>query len=538
MKVISKIFQLALATISLLTAWTIFNQIPSSATAGVTVTFVANDGQIPIETASQISPGDGSYNLTTFAVLFPQVVYTGHTFAFWSTQQGGGGTTYFDGASYPFLNGGPLYAQWIGPSHTVTFAENINSGDPTETAQVANEPTSLTLFSNLSVKFSNPNHMFAGWNTAPDGSGTSYADGSIYNFSAPIILYAQWTPNTETITFSSNTGDGSVPTLSAPYGSYVTIPPGTPLAKVNYSFVGWNTMPDGSGASYQPGSLFSVQAGGTLYAMWKRETYVVSFDIPGLKGSVAPISVLAGNSIILRSSSNLVDPGYTFAGWYTSPVGGRLVGVGGAMFQPTSTTSLYARWLGNPLVTLEFSDNGGVGHITALTAHRGLAVTIPGGSALHRVGYTFRGWASNARASAPSVRIGVQFVVTHAKVLYALWRRDLPPSTPQVLLGSVGIFAPNSSSLTPAMRRFVASLAMNINGRNRTRVLLYGYATSKDASAGSVLLSLARAVAVEKQLNLDLAGLNDVGVTVRARGEGRLTNSVLASFRNVEVFAN
>jgi hypothetical protein len=52
------------------------------------------------------------------------------------------------------------------------------------------------------------------------------------------------------------------------------------------------------------------------------------------------------------------------------------------------------------------------------------------------------------------------------------------------------------------------------------------------------LLSLQRALAVEKQLNRDLAGLNDVGVIVHSKGEGRLTNSVLASFRKVEIFAN
>jgi len=88
------------------------------------------------------------------------------------------------------------------------------------------------------------------------------------------------------------------------------------------------------------------------------------------------------------------------------------------------------------------------------------------------------------------------------------------------------------------MRRYIASLAIGINQHNRTRVLLYGYATSKDSANGSALLSLQRALAVEKQLNLDLTSLNDVGVRVHAVGEGRLSNSVLASFRNVEVFAN
>ena len=77
-----------------------------------------------------------------------------------------------------------------------------------------------------------------------------------------------------------------------------------------------------------------------------------------------------------------------------------------------------------------------------------------------------------------------------------------------------------------------------MNSHNRTQVLLYGYATAVDAAKGSALLSLQRALAVEKQLNKDLVGLNDVGVNIVVKGEGRLTNSVLTSFRKVEVFAN
>ena len=129
-------------------------------------------------------------------------------------------------------------------------------------------------------------------------------------------------------------------------------------------------------------------------------------------------------------------------------------------------------------------------------------------------------------------------MVSHTKILYALWRRALPANTPQQLLGSVGVFAPNSSALTPSMRHDIALMAIGINEHNRTLVLLYGYATAKDSAQGSALLSLQRALAVEKQLSKDLAGLNDVGVTIHAVGEGRLTNSVLTSFRDVEVFAN
>jgi outer membrane protein OmpA-like peptidoglycan-associated protein len=107
-----------------------------------------------------------------------------------------------------------------------------------------------------------------------------------------------------------------------------------------------------------------------------------------------------------------------------------------------------------------------------------------------------------------------------------------------VLLGSVGIFAKNSSALTTKMRDYIASLAIEIDRHNRTSIVLYGYATTSDAAAGAVLLSAQRAAAVKTQLVLDLVKLNDKGVVVRANGEGQLSNSVLASFRNVEIFAS
>ena len=36
-------------------------------------------------------------------------------------------------------------------------------------------------------------YVFAGWNTAADGSGTAYAAGATFTFAADTTLYAQWT---------------------------------------------------------------------------------------------------------------------------------------------------------------------------------------------------------------------------------------------------------------------------------------------------------------------------------------------------------
>jgi uncharacterized repeat protein (TIGR02543 family) len=340
------------------------------------------------------------------------------------------------------------------------------------------------------------------------------------------------------MSFAANSGLGTVSPITAAYGSSVTLPNGSSFSKSDYVFTGWNTMPDGSGTEYVSGASITVSTGETFYAMWSRNSYEVSFAVPGFKDKVAPISVLAGDAIHLRSSSGLSKRGYSFSGWFTAPTGGHLAGKSDASYTPSASITLYANWTANSLVRVKFLDNGGVGHIPARSLHSGFGVVIPSGAGLHRKGFTFRGWASSPRAPGPTVHVGSKLVLTHNTNLYALWRRALPASTPQVLLGSIGIFRPNSSVLTPAMRHYVALLALGINQHNRTMVLVYGYATSLDSAKESALLSLQRALAVEKQLNIDLAGLNDVGVVVHATGEGRLTDSALASFRKVEVFAN
>ncbi len=58
---------------------------------------------------------------------------------------------------------------------------------------------------------------FAGWNTAPDGSGTAYRAGEDYAGNADLTLYAQWTPIAQDIPFSLTMLGGSV-RLIEPYG--------------------------------------------------------------------------------------------------------------------------------------------------------------------------------------------------------------------------------------------------------------------------------------------------------------------------------
>jgi hypothetical protein len=71
---------------------------------------------------------------------------------------------------------------------TVTF--NANGGTGTMANETNSSATALT-----TNAFTYAAHTFLHWNTAADGSGTSYADEASYPFTANVTLYAQWKTN-------------------------------------------------------------------------------------------------------------------------------------------------------------------------------------------------------------------------------------------------------------------------------------------------------------------------------------------------------
>jgi hypothetical protein len=136
-------------------------------------------------------------NNTTAALTLNTFTYTGYSFTGWNSEANGDGTSFTDGELAKFTGSDTLYAQWtIGPpTSTVVFTANGGTGTmPNETESVA---TTLTLNT-----FTWTGYVFNDWNTTPSGSGTSYANGATYPFTASVTLYAQWT---QSIPFAGST---------------------------------------------------------------------------------------------------------------------------------------------------------------------------------------------------------------------------------------------------------------------------------------------------------------------------------------------
>ncbi len=382
------------------------------------VTFVENDNSndqvYSSQTANTPTP------LTTFANMNPSFVNTGFAFTDWNTSSDGTGTSVANGSTYNFASSEVLYAVWSATFHSVAFGENDTPTDPIYAVQTENAPTALTLFANLSPALSNPGFNFVDWNTQPNGDGTSFSDGSSYSFSAAVDLYAIWSPiPTSTLRFDSDSGTGSIPSISERVGGSTTLPSGAGISNPGYTFVGWNTAANGSGTEYAAGATYVFTVNQTLYAQWTPDTYVITYSFDGGVGTQSSASYVVGTPALTLPIPTFA--GNTFDGWFDSATGGTLIGVGGATFLPSDTMQLFAQWTLIVIDVLTFNPNGGVGTISSVSGEDGSSVALPSSDGMSKLGYAFSGWNTQADGSGTMYAEGVSLTLSGSQTFFAQW---------------------------------------------------------------------------------------------------------------------
>ncbi|MEI7024762.1 S-layer homology domain-containing protein [Paenibacillus sp. y28] len=143
-------------------------------------------------------------------------------------------------------------------------------------------------------------YSFRGWNTAADGSGTTYAANDTFSMSSKdVTLYAQWNL-LHVLTYDGNgETSGSVPADQGFYehGATVSVQGNSRnLEKNGYVFAGWNTAADGSGTSYKADGTETFTMGAanvTLYAQWlSRNASLSSLSVD--QGTLTPVFAPSG----------------------------------------------------------------------------------------------------------------------------------------------------------------------------------------------------------------------------------------------------
>jgi uncharacterized repeat protein (TIGR02543 family) len=151
----------------------------------------------------------------TAALTLNSFTRTGYTFNDWNSEANGSGTSFANGQVVTFNGSAIFYAQWtvsVPTTATVTFNANGGKGTMAPETESLGESAALTLNS-----FTRTGYTFNDWNSEGNGSGTSFTNGELVQFTASATFYAQWTavPTAQFTNSSVNWSGYVVPSSSA-----------------------------------------------------------------------------------------------------------------------------------------------------------------------------------------------------------------------------------------------------------------------------------------------------------------------------------
>jgi len=322
----------------------------------------------------------------------------------------------------------------------VTYNGNGSTGGsvPTDGSSPYASGSTVTIKGNSgSPVLANTGYQFAGWNTAADGTGTSYIGDNTFTINANTTLYAKWIQGGVRLVYNQGTGGtGTAPASSDTYYTAYSAQPvvGNIGSFSNGSkvFGGWNTFSAGFGPTYRAGSEITMPGSGTvtLYAQWidPATTYTLTYNAgtggtgtapasPTTYSSKEPVTIL-GNTGYTNSDTTKI-----FYNWNTAANGTGTSYTAGSTLTMIANTTLYAQWANNTSsYTVTYDANGATGGAVPAPANypSGVQVPIVGQGTLTRPGFTFMGWNGSSTGAGSLYAPGYTFA-SKTVTLYAIW---------------------------------------------------------------------------------------------------------------------
>ena len=253
-------------------------------------------------------------------------------------------------------------------------------------------------------------YTFNGWFTAASG-GTEVSETTSFKNVDSVTLYAAWTAETYTVTYNANGGTvspaGKTVTYDSTYGSLAA------PTQSGFTFLGWFTSID-SGTQVTAGTKVTTAADHTIWAHWRADTCVVTYDANG--GTVSPSGKTVNYNGVYGTLATPTRTGCTFDGWYTTASGGTAV-TSDTTVTSTIDHTIYAHWAFIPY-TVTFNANGGSVSSSSKTviydSTYGTLITPT------RTGYTFNGWYT-AASGGTKITAGTKVTSAENHTLYAHW---------------------------------------------------------------------------------------------------------------------
>ena len=353
----------------------------------------------------------------------------GYRFDGWYTAPNGGNKYDFN---TPLTNNVTVYAHWVGNGYTVRFTGNGATGGSTP-----DQAFQYNIGQNLRRNgFVRDGYTFTGWKRADNQQ--AYGDGQwVTNLTTQpngiITMVAQWSANEAHIRYNPNppagktTGGQGTPNWDGHTGDTPTI--GQNGWTIDgYTFAGWATSPDGSGARYAPGARWTANGTLTLYAQWTPGQASLTYDGNGATGGKTdPQNGVTDQKVNVRQNGFTRD-GYAFTGWNTQPDGRGQAWAPDAVWTLHGTGVLYARWRGNQQ-RLNYHGNGNTGGNTESQDGRTGDVLDTRANGFTRDGYEFVEWNTRADGTGDHYGKGSNGVAKWTMLpagndLYAIWQAN------------------------------------------------------------------------------------------------------------------
>ena len=257
-------------------------------------------------------------------------------------------------------------------SYKVTY--NANGGSNAPSAQTKWHGENLTLQKSAPTR---SGYTFVGWatsNTATSAaaSASQYGNkaltaanmsaGVTYSGNAALTLYAVWS-KTLTLTYNANSGSNAPSAQSATIynatTSYKFTISSTVPTRTGYNFLGWATSNTATSASYSTGGNITISSNTTLYAVWQRKTYAITYNANKPSAASGSVSNMPSNqtkthgTAITLSTKVPTLSAYRFIEWRTAANGTGTAYNPGNSYSTEAALSLYAKWqVANPSLTI------------------------------------------------------------------------------------------------------------------------------------------------------------------------------------------
>ena len=302
----------------------------------------------------------------------------------------------------------------------VTFWNN--SGTGTFKTVKAYETKEITL-----PDIVNSAYINYGWtNTA--GSGTvKYALNSIYKVTEDVNLYIVRRLSMQ-ITYLSQNGksNNTFAKLNRTIGKNLKLTLAEVPAKSGYQALGWALTPNATKAKYTAGQQVTVTDDYTLYAVYKKMPYKVTFNNnagTSTSSSYTSLTVYANQNQKITLPAVPKAKGYTNLGWTTAKRKKKPLYKAGSQVKITKTTRFYAVRRKSKYYTVTYYMGNGKTNSTykklTTKVEEGTKVTFAKVPA--RSGYINLGWSSKKNSTKATAK--ASYTVTRNITLYAVQKK-------------------------------------------------------------------------------------------------------------------